>query len=862
MRALRAWVVRLRGVLTPARRDREFDAELESHLQLHIDDNIQAGMTPVEARRQALIKLGGIEPARQTQRERRGIPLLELLLQDLRGGIRALRSGTSWTAIVMLALAIGLTTAMFAIVDALILRPVPFRDADRLAQIAMFDQHGTRPTRWPVVDAWKRSGRFEAVESVTYGTALVGTDVGPIVSTSAFVTAGMFDLLGVKPVRGRAFNPDEAGAQGSGVIISADLWRRAFNGDPGIIGRAIPFDRGAQVVIGVMPAGFRFPEWDTEVWQPLDHEVKTRVTWPTTYARFSTALPRADVLKAVEEIAHQADATTNGQYVRPSVIAGWSNSQYSERALPLLAGGVMLVFVTLCANAGGLLLARFNTRRRQFALCAALGASRRRLMTQAFVESAVLGTAGAAIGVGLASQLVVAARRLLPPAFLERSLHPLALDMTVLVVAAGLAVLATLPVGLLPAWVATRLDVNGLLRLVERGGTETRAARLLTRAFIVTQVGFGCTLLVGTGLLVRSFLNLASIDRGFDSRNLTIAQVSVDNKLVPEPNARRAVFTQITEVLERLPGVIQVAWSHGAPTANAGLQFGSDWLPDMPGASPIRLEVNALYVSGDFFRLYGIEVLRGRAVEHADGPGGGVVVDERMAAALWPGLEAVGRSFTWGKTRLEVVGVARTTRRLVMDRDRDYPTLYWAFEPEDARSATASLRCAATCPSDGAIRKQLLSVGQAVRVSAVKNIDAAYDADLAEPRLTASVAIVFAVIAVLAAAGGLFSILSHAVGRRRREFGIRSALGASTRAIGALVLREGVAVALVGLAIGSVGAWFLARALASVQYGVTVSDPISWAAVVGVLALTTLVAAWRPTRAAMRVNPVELLKEE
>jgi predicted permease len=543
-------------------------------------------------------------------------------------------------------------------------------------------------------------------------------------------------------------------------------------------------------------------------------------------------------------------------------MAGWGATESSRNALSLLGNAVALVFLGLCANVAALVLARFNARRRQFALCSALGASRRRLLGQAIVETAVLVGTGTAAGCLTAWGLVRAARDLLPRAFLARSLHPVEIGWSTFGVAAGLAIVAATVAGLAPGWVSTRVEMDAAsLRLVERGSSEGKGVRAWTRLLSVVEIALACTLMAGMSLLVRTFVNLTRIEQGFDTNGLTVVELQRQRPSAAAPPPPAQAFAETGELLRRLPGVERVTWSNGAPaTAFAELHFGSDWQSDVPGSSPVSLEAEGSYISRDFFDVYGIGLLRGRGFQPGDSADR-VVIDERVAGVLFPGGGAVGHSFLMGKTRLEVIGVARTVHRLMIERDRDFPMIYWPFEAA-GRQATLSMRCRGVCPSEGVIRRALLDAPAGLSVKSVQQAADVYEDDLSEPRLTAAVAAIFAVISLLAAAGGLFGLLSHAVGRRRREFGIRTALGASAREIGAMVLREGAGVAVVGLALGSTGAWLLSRAIASVQYGVSLDDPVTWVPVIGALAAAILLASWRPARAAMRVDPVDLLREE
>jgi predicted permease len=442
-------------------------------------------------------------------------------------------------AAAMLALGIGLTTAMFTVVDALILRPVPFRDAARLTRVMMFTKNGGRNSVGPaVLEGWRKSPAFEAAEGATTGKSIVETGVGPLVRASARVSPAMFAMLGVRPIRGRVFDATE-GRAGSDdrVVLSEDLWRSAFGADPELVGRRLTIDGASLLVVGVMPRAFRFPEWNTVVWKPIDFSAPPLALsgeLPQAFVRVAAGVPSRDAMRIVTEAARAADATLTAQMqATPRPLSGATPGFYDQRALPLLAGGVGLVFLVLCANVCSLLLARLTARQREFRMCAALGASRARLLRQAAIEHGLLGVIGAGLGVALAWALVSMSRAFLPEAFLLRTLNPVDLDARALVVAASGGLVAALAAGVLPAWIGTRPDAGSALGRAERTSTETRAARVLTRTLLVAEVAFACTLLVGAALLVRSFLNLASVDRGLRTDGVMTAWIGLPAKVFP-----------------------------------------------------------------------------------------------------------------------------------------------------------------------------------------------------------------------------------------------------------------------------------------------------------------------------------------
>ena len=769
-------------------------------------------------------------------------------------------------AAVMLGLGIGLTTAMFTVVDALILRPVPFRDPDRLANLAMMNSRGGRLAVAPaVLDAWRASPAFAAAEGTSPGNAIIETGLGPIVRASARVSPGLFALLGAQPVRGRTFDPSE-GRSGTDdrIVLSEDLWRASFGADPGLLGRRITVDGESVQVIGLMPSGFRFPEWNTVVWRPLDYGAPPpalAAELPRAYVRLAPGVPLADALRIATNAARKVDASITPETAATNLpMGGLAEDPYYQRAVPLLTGGVALVFLVLCANVCSLLLARLSARQREFRMCAALGASRGRLLRQSLIEHALSGAAGLVAGVFLAWGLVSLSRVVLPEAFLLRTLNPVDLDIRALAVAMAAGLTATLAAGLLPAWLGTTPEAAATLGRAERTSTETRGARTLTRALLVTEVALACTLLVGATLLVRSVVNMGRADRGLRTEGVLTSWIALPPKAFPDVASRRAIAAALEDSVRQMPGVDRIALSSGLPPRTGSTHFYDDWMADGPDARPQSIASQSYQVGPDFFELYGIPLLRGRTFGSGDGPDR-VILGERLAARLWPGGDPVGRSFSFGKQSYQVVGVVREINFPTLEPGRDLPEFYRPFTSGNS-NVFMNIRCQGRCPDEAVLRKQIRSVVAGANIVRLGRLSETYREQLARPRAAAALAATFAVIALAAAAGGLFSVLSYAVGRRRREFGIRTALGASPRQIRRLVLRDGVQVALLGIGAGVAASIGLARVIASLQYGVTGFDPVTWTLVLGVLVATTLAASWRPARTASRVDPVTLLRDD
>jgi predicted permease len=787
---------------------------------------------------------------------------IESVWQDARNAARTLAAHRGFTvaAAGMLALGIGITTAMFTIVDSLILRPVPFRDPEQLAQLWMGNDRGGRTLVAPaVVLAWRESPAFAGAESALPDTALLETGQTVVTRGIAIVTPGVFAFLGgVRPLQGRLFDAAEGRpGEDDRVLVSETVWKTLYGGDPGFVGRTITVNGEQLTVIGILPAEFRFPSADTVLWRPTNL-ARRAGELARAYVRFAPAMPREEALRLATDAARAADGANASLRSRVSRVSG-TEDEYTSRAVPVLAGGVALVFLVLCANVCGLLLARLTTRRREFSMRAALGASRRRLMRQAVVESCVLGAIGVVPGAALAWGLVSVARALLPEAMLLQTLNPLNLDARALAATSLAGVMATLVSGLLPAWLGTRVDAGESLRVVDRGGTEARGARALSRALLVVEVAFACTLLVGATLLTRTFVNLARAERGLVTDGVTTLWLALSPAVSKDPAARLVLTQALENELRQLPGVRQVAWSFGLPGRGGMTSFG-DWSSDAPGVPPLDLVLDRYVVSPEFFGLYEIPIIKGRSFTAGD-TFGDVVVSERLAKTLWPDADPVGHTFRFMNESFHVVGMAREIHLPAIDARLDRPEFYHPYA-SPSPTPMVSVRCDPRCPDAAVIRHRLASAHPTVRVQDARPAEQDYARQLARPRASAALAATFAAIAVIAVAGGLFSVLSYAVTRRRREFGIRTALGASPGQIRHVVLRDGVVIAGVGLVLGTIFAAWLARALASLQYGITPGDPVTWSLVLVFLALTTLAASWAPARTAARLDPLVLLREE
>ncbi len=757
----------------------------------------------------------------------------------------------------LLALAIGLASSTFALVDALLIRPLPFDGADRMTQVFMGSDGGGRLAVAPdVLRAWRSSSAFDLVEGVAPGQVLIETPAGLSQIVSATVSPTLFASLNVRPLAGRLLDAGDIG--NDRVALSEDLWRRLFDREPAVVGRAIRVDGQLRTVVGILPADFRFPAWNTTVWAVSDFRNASGLEMPQAYVRYAHGVPSIDALASATALAHQANPADAALRAIASPVV--RAVPFYEQALPLLSASVAMVFFVLCANVASLLLVRLTGRRQELAIATALGASRARLIRQALLESGAIGAAGVIGGVALAALIMALTRNWLPEALLIRTLNPINLDARALVVAAACGVAATMAAGVLPAWLGTRARAADALVDASRGGTAPRATRSATRVLLVVEVAMAFTLLITATLLGRSFINLVTADRGLDTQGVTTAWLSMPPGTFADRASRAVTAAAIEEALRSLPDVRQIAVSSGLPPGGGGIHFPDDLRSDVEAAPVVKATLQSYGVGREFFDLYRIPLVQGRTFQPGDSPSD-VIIGARLAYIFWPGQTAIGRSFQMNKTWYRVIGVARETHLPSLDPREDRPEFYFPFTPGSTQ-LSLNIRCQADCPSAARLTQQILSVHPALQVHRVQRLDEPYAEHTGRPRAVAAVSLTLAGIALLAAAAGFFGVLSYAVGLRRREFGIRAALGASRATLWALVVGDGLRVVGVGIAFGSIAAWWLAQTMATLHYGVSVTDPWTWGGVSVLTLMTAALAAWRPAREASRANPTMLLRSE
>jgi predicted permease len=880
VRGARAFLERLFGLFGGRGADREFREEIESHVQLHTDDNLRRGLPPQEARRRALVDLGGAEQALEAQRERRSLPVLERLAQDLRAGWRGVRKhpGFSLLAVLTLALGIGANTAIFSLVSALLLRPLPYDQPDRLVQLWHTPPQQQFPGRHQFalspanyLDWRSRSHAFE--HTAAYGGANLSFTDGshPESLTAALVAPDLFSVLGARPQAGRTFLPEEETPGKDKVALLSDrLWRTRFGGDAGIVGKPVRFGGEPYTVVGVMAPEFRFPAW-ADLWVPLAWTDKDKaIRGIHDYLAIARLAPGASVAQAQAELDTIARAL-EAQY--PEDDKGWGALVVPlhrelvgdvRPALWVLFGAVTLVLLIACANVANLVLARTLTRRKEMALRSALGASRGRILMQVLAENVFLGLAGGLLGLAVAREGITALTALLGeqlPRFTE-----VRLDLRVLAFTLGVSVLTGLAAGLLPGLRLTRVDpAEALKQGLGRSSSETGGRR--TRGMlVVAEVSISLVLLVGAGLMVRTLAKLRAVDPGFDPRGVLSMTVALPDAKYAEPGQRTAFFDAVVERIRALPGIAGVGAIDGLPMTGGSTQpVLIEGSPDVPMSEQPEFAVRA--VTPGYRDTMRIPLLRGRDLADSDRPDRTqvVLVSESFARRFWPDADPIGRrlSLTFHPGLREIVGVVGDVKQHGLGAILPAPTIYLPVGQEPRYTLQLVVRPKAplaTLATDvsGAIAR----VDPEQPVTDVMTLEALLDDSLAHQRATMLLLSLFAGFALLLAAIGIYSILSYSVRRRVPEIGLRVALGARRIDVLWMIVGNGLRLTGIGLALGAVGALAATRLLSGLLYGVRPADPLTFAGVALLLTAAALLACWLPARLALRVDPMVALREE
>ncbi|HEY9436951.1 MAG TPA: ABC transporter permease [Blastocatellia bacterium] len=884
IRQLRGWLMRLFGLFHNARREREFAEELESHLAMHIEDNLRAGISPEEARRQAQIKLGGVTRTQELHREQRGLPMLETLMHDLRFGLRMLRKnlGFTFVAILTLALGIGANTAIFSVVNAVLLRPYPYKDQDRLVwlwETRLPEILGHNPAPANFLDWQKQNTVFERLEAINVRDFNLICGANPERVRGMVITHGFFSMLGVRPQIGRDFTLDEDRPGHSNVaILSHELWQRRFGGDPNILNQTIKLDDQQFTVIGVMPPSRGLRIRDTEIWTPIAFtaaQVQNRRG--DVLNVIGRLKPEVTLEQARSEMRLIADRLAN-QY--PDTNARWSvrigslmEDAVSEirPSLLLLLGAVAFVLLIACANVANLLLARAAARQKEIAVRTALGASRWRIVRQMLTESLLLSLAGGILGLTLASwglKMMMATAVIFWPRVMD-----LSLDVRILAFTTAVTLLTGLSFGLVPALQASKPSLNEMLKDAGRGSTECGRRRLVRNALVVVEVAISLVLLVGAGLLMRSFIGLQKVAPGFDPKNVLTVSISLPEKKYPEKDQQAAFYSRLIERVSALPGVQATGAASAVPFSDAhwGGGFGRGLRIEGRTGDQVAAGTNYYSVSPNYFRAMGIPLLRGRLFTELDTKGAlrVAIINSTVAKRYFPNEDPIGKRIQLTslfsndpEVYREIIGIVGDVKSNGLGQET-LPQTYEPYTQEPLPFMTLVARTAGD-PSgfNEAIRKEVLQLDKEQPIFRSETLDSLIATSTGHQRFSMMLFGIFAAAAIALASVGLYGVMSYAVTQRTREVGIRMALGAQRCDVLRLILRQGLHLTLNGIVIGLIAAWAATRLLINLLYGVSATDLPTFAGVSLLLIGVALLACYIPARRATKVDPMIAVRTE
>jgi putative ABC transport system permease protein len=882
--------MRLRGLLRREEVIGDIEEEMRVHVEMETQANIEKGMPPAEARRAALRTFGNVGSLRERAYEVRGGGVLETLWQDLRYAVRMLGKHPGFTAIAVLTLALGIgaNTAIFSVVEAVLLRALPYGHADRT--FAVWENPKEDP-RHNVVSPcnfldWRDQAKsFDEMAVFTDMRANLTGQGAPEEIPGQLATFNLFELLGSRALLGRTFTPaDEkaGGEEGENIaVLSHGLWRRRFGGAPDIVGRAITMNGVPVTVIGVMPPDFKFfikensrSGKPAEIWFPMrlteQHRDRTRNgRYLSSVARLAPGVSPEQARAEMDAIAGRLEA----QYPDYNTGMGVTLVPLREQlageikpALLVLLGAVGFVLLISCVNVANLLLARAAGRHKEIAIRSAIGAGRRRIVRQLLTESLLLALLGGLLGL-LLSRWCVAALVALSPANLLGS-EQVGLSLPILAFTLGISLLTGVVFGLAPALEASRVNLSATLKESNRGNAGSSRGRRVRNALVVAEVGLALVLLVGAGLMMKSFLRLQGVDPGFDASNLLTLKVILPWTKYEEGPRQVAFFREAVERMETLPGVQSASVVSALPFADLGSRtsFFIDGRPDpAPGEEP---STDVRVVDENYFSTMNIPVIAGRTFteQEAREDRRVIVINQALARVYFPNENPIGKrirvEMMLDPPLNEIIGVVGDARYQKLDGEL-YPMVYWAPPQLPDTEMTILLRTAGEPESlAGAARREILAIDKDQPVSDVRTMESWVAESVSRTRFGTLLLGAFSVLALVLAAAGIYGVMSYSVAQRQSEIGVRMALGARARDVLRLVVRQGLALVLVGVALGLLGALALTRVISSLLYGVSATDPWTFAALALLLTGVSWVACYIPARRAARVDPLVALRSD
>jgi predicted permease len=902
MRFLRRFLARLKNFATGRQDDKRLREEMEEHLARQTEENLRAGMGPLEARRQAVLKFGAVQAVRENYHAEQGLPLMENLLQDVRYTLRMLvkSPGFASIAILTMALGIGATTAIFSVVDATLLHPLAYPHPEELVRIEV-DQPGVGARNVSMsVPEWKdleRSGIFEFVAPIISGSVNLTGTAQPVRIALESVAPSYLAVLGVKPELGRWFDPDDpTPGFNLEVVISDGLWKRAFGADPRILGKSLRLDNDVYHIVGVMPPGFHDPgrteeERDTEIWaaagfaaDPAPPPMRSTRFPFETIARLQPGLSPEAAQGHLDALVASLKKQYPGDYPAAS---GWevrlvplkeSLVGNVRQPLMLLLGAVGLVLLIGCVNVANLVLARASARGREMAVRQALGAAKSRLVQQLLTESLLLSLLGGLTGIAILLVTKGLLLRMVPDS-LPR-LGDISINWSVLLFALAASVVAGVIFGLAPALQASRLDLAHTLKAGGRGATGSGEQARTRRVLVVTEFALSLVLLIAAGLLLDSFWNLFNVRLGFDPLNTMAVRTWLPNPNDPKTDIYGTAAQEaqlVREILRRgktLPGVNEVAVG---TRASIPLNHAHRPVPlilegrEIRGNQPPLIEASS--ATPEYFHLLGIPLLRGRLFSDHDDENAPLVavINQAFARAYWPDGDPLGKRLKVGRRSTSwtmVVGVIADARTESLE-ENNVPKIYTSLfqQPNKDRNSYKELVIFLRGQLDpGRIPDQarvaVQSINPELPVFGAATLTDVVSESLSQRRFSMEMVLLFALTALLLAGLGIYGTISYLVSERTHEIGIRLALGSKRGEIMGMILRQGLALAIAGAALGLVGALIVSHLMTGLLFGVTPTDPLTFAVVTLVLTAVALAASYTPARRATRVDPMVALRCE
>jgi len=886
------FLFRLRALFRRGAMEAEMDEELRSHFENQVEKFVASGLPREEAVRRARLEFGGHEQLKEECRDARGVSVVETLLQDLRYALRMLRNnpGFAAVAILTLALGIGANTAIFSVIDSVLLRPLPYQDPAGLVMV--WENNSQHPNPHNTVsppdflDWQSRNSAFAEMSAIFDQHANLTGNGLPQEVVLEDVSANFFSVLGVNPILGPGFTSENGRAgHDKVVIISYGFWKERFGSDTEIIGKTLVLNGHPLAVVGVAPQNFTwfikdgsFTGAKPEMWSPFVFPAsfsnrKDIGRFLSVVARLKPGVTAAQAQSQMNAIAARIAEEYpdfNGYWGANVVPVHDQISGELRPALLILFGAVAFVLLIACANVSSLLLARASAREREIAVRTAMGASPWRIASQLLTESVLLALIGGAIGVALAIWgtdllLAVSPRNLL-------DLRSIPIDWRVLTFAAGATLIAGLLFGFLPSYISAHSGISETLKEGGRGSSAGIKRRFVRSAFVVAQMCLALVLLAGSGLLIRSFIRLVGVDPGFDASHLLTFKISLPSSKYKTDPVQLAFFQQLLARISRLPGVSSASMDSFPPFSGLGAATGVHVL-SQPERSLMDLPVAAVRVVGaDYFPTMQIPLRAGRLFNNKEltEERHVVLINQAFADQYLHGVNPLGqKAVIYMKsleesqnTPSEIIGVVGDVRQMGLDTPAE-PTVYWPH-PELVMSGMTILVRTANDPLTlvSAVRNELQQMDPEQPMAAIATMDELLSGSLSRSRFTMLVLGVFAALALVLASVGIYGVIAYSVTQRTQEFGIRIALGASRRDVLRLVLGQGTRLTLLGIGMGIVAALVVTRLMATLLYGISATDPVTFTAVALLLALVALAACYIPARRATRVDPIVALRYE